>query len=146
MYSHLYPHLINLDNSSPDIEGSLLVSIDGLVMTSTLSHDAATAWKDECLGAICAGAIMLGQHASERCASGTLEQVLIRCTQHHILMTYAGEEVILAVLTSHNANLELIFLNIKQVANKIICTIDHNDINTTSYLYSTQKKLVLYSH
>ena len=145
MFSHTLPYLKHLTESSADIEASVLVSIDGLIMESTLPEKTRTEWNTDCFGAICAGAVLLGQHASERLDSGGLEQVLIKCTQNHILMTYAGDEAILAVITKHAANLEMIFLEIKRVADTLTLIVNPNtiaDLNKTSYRLAEQKRLV----
>jgi predicted regulator of Ras-like GTPase activity (Roadblock/LC7/MglB family) len=77
MYAKILSHLNDLDNSSIDIESSALVSIDGLVMAATLPLDMDI----DHMGAISAGTFLLGEHTSKRCASGVLEQVLIKCSK-----------------------------------------------------------------
>ncbi len=119
MYKEILPHLKDLDSSSIDIEASALVSIDGLVMATTLPLDMDA----DHIGAICAGAFLLGHHTSEKCASGVLEQVLLKCAKNQIVMMRAGTEVILTVITKPYANLEQVFFSLKQSIVKITAII-----------------------
>jgi uncharacterized protein len=115
MNKKMLSHLNDLDNSSTDIEASALVSADGLVMAATLPLNMDA----DHLGAICAGVFSLGHRSLEKCASGTLEQVLIKGAINHIVITHAGAETILAVIIKPYANLERIYSNLKQSIEKI---------------------------
>lgn len=115
MYKRILPHLKDLDNSSFDIEASALVSIDGLVMADTFPRNMDV----DDLGAICASAFLLGKQTSEKCASGVLNQVLIKCAKNQIVIIHAGTEVILAVIIKPYANLEQLFSNFKHSIEKI---------------------------
>lgn len=119
MYTKILPHLKDLDSSSIDIEASALVSIDGLVMATTLPIHVDA----DNVGAICAGAFLLGRHTSEKCASGVLEQVLIKCAKSHIVITHAGAEAILAIVVKPYANVEQIFSSMKHYIEKIAAII-----------------------
>lgn len=115
MHKKILPHLKDLDSSSIDIEASLLVSTDGLVIAATLP---ITMDADE-LGAICAGTFLLGRRTSKKCASGLLNQVLIQCAHNGIMMIYAGKETILAVITKPSANTEQVIGELKRFIEKI---------------------------
>jgi predicted regulator of Ras-like GTPase activity (Roadblock/LC7/MglB family) len=116
MFKKILPHLKDLDRSSTDIEASVLVSIDGLVIATTLPLDNGDI---DHLGAVCAGAFLLGHNTSEKCAGGMLEQVLIKCSKNQIVMTYAGTEAILAVIIKSSANVDHFSSNIKHSIEKI---------------------------
>lgn len=116
----ILPYLRELDNSSIDIEASALVSVDGLVMAATLPLDIDA----DDVGAICAGAFLLGHQTSEKCSSGVLEQVLLRCTKNQIIMTRAGTETILAVIIKPYANIEYLFPRLKHSVEKMSTIID----------------------
>lgn len=115
MCTKLLSHLTKLNDSSFDIEASALITTEGLIVETTLRHNMATDY----LGAICAGAIMLGQHTSDKCASGELEHVIIKCAKNQIVMTYAGTDSILAIITKHDTDLAVIFLELKSFVNSI---------------------------
>ncbi|MDD1611034.1 MAG: roadblock/LC7 domain-containing protein [Methylococcaceae bacterium] len=115
MYKNILLHLNDLDNSSVDIEASVLVSIDGLVIAATLPHHVDS----DDVGAICASAFLLGKQTSEKCASGVLNQVLIKCTKHQIVLIHVGAEAILAVIIKPYANLEPLFSSLQHSVRKI---------------------------
>lgn len=119
MYNKILFHLKDLDSSSADIEASILISIDGLVIAATLPLDIDV----DHIGAICAGAFLLGNHTSEECASGLLEQVIIKCAKNHIVITNAGTEIILAVIIKPHTNLEQLYSNVKHSVEKIATVI-----------------------
>lgn len=110
MDTKILPHLTALNNSSKEIEASALVSIDGLVMATTLPIDMNV----DHIGAIFAGVFALGKRSSAECISGALEQVLIKGTNNQIIMTRLETELILAVVTSPYANLEQIFFSLQR--------------------------------
>jgi uncharacterized protein len=115
MYEKILSHLKDLDSSSINIESSALVSVDGLVIATTLPLDMDA----DHIGAFCAGVFLLGYHSSEKCASGVLEQVLLKCAKNQIVMMRAGTEVILTVITKPYANLEQILFSLKHAIEKI---------------------------
>lgn len=115
MYSHILPHLWDLNNSCNDIHASALASTDGLIIATTLPQEM----DEDSVAAISAGALVLGNHASEECSSGPLEQILIKCKGNCVVMTQAGKESILTVMTHPQADLDLIFSHIKLSAEKI---------------------------
>ena len=82
MYQRALPHLKNLNDSSSDIESSTLISIDGLVMVTTLASNMEV----DHIGAICAGMFNFGNHALGKCASGILDQVLISGQKNQIIL------------------------------------------------------------
>lgn len=105
----LLPHLESLDRSSSDIEASVFISTEGLVIATTLPY-----LNPDHIGAICAGAFRLGHQVSEKIVGGVLEQILIKCSVNQIVITRAGTKVILAVITKPSANLEQVFFCLKQ--------------------------------
>jgi predicted regulator of Ras-like GTPase activity (Roadblock/LC7/MglB family) len=119
MYKKILYHLNDLDNSSDDIEASILLSIDGLVIAATLP----TGINPDNIGAICAGAFLMGHHTSKECACGMLEQVIIKCAKNQIVISCAGTETILAVIIKPHANIERLFPSLKQSIEKITTVI-----------------------
>jgi len=119
MYAKTLLHLKDLDNSSIDIEASILASTDGLVISTTLPFETAA----DNIGAICAGAFLLGHHTSKECIVGMLEQVSIKCKENSIVITHAGEELILAVIIKPYTDYEQLNFNLKQSIEKIATVI-----------------------
>ena len=108
-------HLRDLNNSCVDIKASALASTDGLIMATTLPQDM----DEDSVAAISAGALVLGNRTSKECDSGSLEQILIRCKENCVVMTQAGKESILTVMTHPQADMDLIFNHTKRIAEKI---------------------------
>lgn len=71
------------------------------------------------IGAMSAAMLSLGDRTAKELARGELEQVLIRGHEGYILMTHAGEEAVLTVVTKANAKLGLIFLDVKRAAEAV---------------------------
>lgn len=107
--------LSELNGSSADIEASAVISTDGLVMTALLS----AGMDEDRIGAMSAAMLSLGDRTAHELARGDLEQVLIRGAKGYILMTHAGEEAVLTVVTKANAKLGLIFLDVKRAAEAV---------------------------
>lgn len=107
--------LSDLNGSSADIEASAVLSTDGLMMDSLLP----AGMDEDRVGAMSAAMLSLGDRTSEELARGTLEQVLIKGDKGFILMTYAGPDAVVTVLTKPEARLGLIFLDVKRAADAI---------------------------
>jgi len=107
--------LTELNGSSADIEASGVISTDGLMMASVLP----AGMDEDRVGAMSAAMLSLGDRTAQELARGELEQVLIKGDKGYVLMTYAGEEAVLTVLTKSSAKLGLIFLDVKRSAVRI---------------------------
>ncbi len=108
--------LNDLNGSSGDIDASAVVSTDGLMMASLLPQTM----DEDRVAAMSAAMLSLGQRSSEELAKGDLEQVLVKGEHGYILMTHAGDEAVVTVLTKQNAKLGLIFLDVKRAAESIV--------------------------
>jgi len=107
--------LSELNGSSADIEGSAVVSTDGFLIDSLLP----AGMDDDKVSAMTAALLSLSNHTAEELARGSLEQVLIKGEYGYILMSYAGPEAIVIVLTKPEARLGLIFLDITRAADEV---------------------------
>ncbi len=107
--------LSELNGSSADIEASAVLSTDGLMMDSLLP----AGMDEDRVGAMSAAMLSLGDRTSEELERGKLEQVLIKGDKGFILMTYAGPDAVVTVLTKPEARLGLIFLDVKRAADGI---------------------------
>ncbi len=104
-----------LNDSSADIEASAVLSTDGLILDSLLP----AGMDQDRLSAMSAALISLGSRTSEDLGRGSLEQVLIKGKSGYVLITYAGPETVITVLTKPEARLGLIFLDVKRAADGI---------------------------
>ncbi len=107
--------LSDLNGSSADIEASAVLSTDGLMMDSLLP----AGMDEDRVGAMSAAMLSLGDRTSVELERGKLEQVLIKGDKGFILMTYAGPDAVVTVLTKPEARLGLIFLDVKRAADGI---------------------------
>jgi predicted regulator of Ras-like GTPase activity (Roadblock/LC7/MglB family) len=107
--------LLELNESTADIEASAVLSIDGLVMASILP-----AGQDEDrIGAMSAAMLSLGDRTARELARGELEQVLVKGRTGYVLMTHAGPEAILTVLCTSQVRLGLVLLDVKRAADSV---------------------------
>jgi len=108
--------LSDLNGTSADIEASAVISTDGLMMASLMP----AGMDEDRIGAMSAAMLSLGDRTATELARGTLEQVLVRGKGGYIVMTHAGSESVLTVVTKANAKLGLIFLDVKRAAEAIM--------------------------
>jgi predicted regulator of Ras-like GTPase activity (Roadblock/LC7/MglB family) len=111
--------LSDLNGSSPDIEGSAIVSYDGLMMESLLPIKA----DEDRLGAMCAAILGMGERAIGEFERGEFEQLLVKGSNGYLILASAGPEAVLAVLAKGNAKLGLIFLEMRRAAERIGATL-----------------------
>ncbi|KPM56385.1 hypothetical protein CcI49_35150 [Frankia sp. CcI49] len=98
--------------SSEDIEASALVSMDGLLMASMLPPE----FEQDRVAAMSAAMLALGTQTSMELNRGALDQILIRGQRGHVLLTRAGPETVLVVVTRPNAQLGTTFLDVRRGA------------------------------
>jgi hypothetical protein len=104
--------LKKLQISSPDIQASALVSVDGLIIASALPASI----EEDRVSAMSAAMLSLGERISLELKRGALDQVYIRGDQGYVLLTSVGNEAVLTVMANSGAKLGLMFLDIKRSA------------------------------
>jgi hypothetical protein len=104
--------LRDMQASSPDIEASAVVSVDGLIMASALPADV----EEDRVSAMSAAMLSLGERISMELGRGSLEQVYIRGGNGFVILTAVGEEAVLTALAREQAKLGLVFLEMRRAA------------------------------
>ncbi len=104
--------LKKLQISSPDIQASAVVSVDGLIIASALPASV----EEDRVSAMSAAMLSLGERISLELKRGELDQVYIRGDSGYVMLTSVGTEAVLTVMANVNAKLGLIFLDIKRTA------------------------------
>ena len=104
--------LKDLQAGTPDIEASAVVSVDGLIMASSLPAGV----DEDRISAMSAAMLSLGDRIASELARGILEQVHIRGTEGIIVLKAIGEDAVLTVLARAQAKLGLIFLDMGRAA------------------------------
>jgi uncharacterized protein len=104
--------LRDMQASSPAIEASAVVSIDGLSIASALPQGV----EEDRVSAMSAAMLSLGERIASELGRGTLDQVYIRGELGYVILTSVGEEAVLTVLASEEAKLGLVFLDMRRAA------------------------------
>jgi len=99
-----------LQASAPDIEGSAVVSVDGLIMASALPAEV----EEDRVSAMSAAMLSLGERIAGELGRGTLQQVYIRGENGYIILSAIGEEAVLTVMARAKAKLGLVFLDMSR--------------------------------
>ena len=105
---------------NPNIQGSAIVSIQGLPICSALARDV----NDGIVSAMSAAILSVSERAVEELARGDLKRILIEGADGIIILSKAGENAILCTLAKSEASLGMVFLNIQSVSNKIAELLD----------------------
>jgi len=101
-----------LQASTPDVEASAIVSVDGLIMASALPAKV----EEDRVSAMSAAMLSLGERIAGELGRGLLNQVYIKGNRGYVLLTSVGEEAVLTVLAREGARLGLIFLDMRRAA------------------------------
>ncbi|WP_376793396.1 roadblock/LC7 domain-containing protein [Thermoflexus sp.] len=104
--------LKELQASTPDIEASAVVSLDGLIIASALPADV----EEDRVSAMSAAMLSLGERIAGELGRGTLDQVYIRGERGYVVLMAVGEEAVLTVLARPQAKLGLLFLDMRRAA------------------------------
>jgi predicted regulator of Ras-like GTPase activity (Roadblock/LC7/MglB family) len=106
----LVDRLRDLQFSSPDIEGSAIVSVDGLSIASALREDI----EEDRVSAMSAAMLSLGERIASELGRGALDQVYIKGENGYVILMDIGEEAVLTVMARKEAKLGLIFLDMRR--------------------------------
>jgi uncharacterized protein len=104
--------LRDLQASSPDIEASAVVSVDGLTIASALPQGV----EEDRVAAMSAAMLSLGERIASELGRGSLEQVYIKGVNGYVVLMSVGEEAVLTALAREQAKLGLIFLDMRRAA------------------------------
>ena len=113
--SNLTDLLRRMEAINSDIQGSSIVSVQGLPIVSVLARDV----NDGIVSAMSAAILSVSERAVAELARGDLKRILIEGDIGTIILSKAGNNAILCVLCRSNASLGMVFLNIQSVSNKI---------------------------
>lgn len=108
--------LRDLQASSPDIEASAIVSVDGLSIASALPQGV----EEDRVSAMSAAMLSLGERIATELRRGTLEQVYIKGQQGYVILMSIGQDAVLTALAREQAKLGLIFLDMRRATEDLI--------------------------
>ncbi len=104
-------HLRDMQASSPDIEASAVVSVDGLTIASALPQGV----EEDRVAAMSAAMLSLGERIATELGRGSLEQVYIKGSNGYVMLMSVGEDAVLTALARENAKLGLMLLDMRRV-------------------------------
>lgn len=107
--------LRELQISTPDVEASAIVSVDGLIIASSLPAGV----EEDRVSAMSAAMLSLGERIASELGRGLLDQVYIRGEHGYVFLSAVGEEAVLTVLARKEAKLGLVFLDMKRAAQEL---------------------------
>lgn len=107
--------LRDLQVSTPDIEASAVVSVDGLIMASSLPAGV----EEDRVSAMSAAMQSLGERIASELGRGYLNQVDIKGENGYVILMSVGEEAVLTVLARNEAKLGLIFYNMRRAVEEL---------------------------
>jgi len=102
--------LRDLAASSPDVEASAVVSVDGLTMASALPPQV----EEDRVAAMSAAMLSLGERIANELGRGNLDQVYIKGENGFVVLMSVGKEAVLTVLARKQARLGLLFLDMRR--------------------------------
>lgn len=107
--------LRTLQSGTPDIEASALITEDGLIIASALPQHI----EEMRVAGMSSTLLNLGMRAATELGRGDVEQVMIRGSTGYAVMVTAAPGTLLLVLTTKNAKLGLIFLDVSRAVDSI---------------------------
>lgn len=104
--------LRDLQVNALDIEASAVVSVDGLIMASSLPGGV----EEDRVSAMSAAMQSLGERIASELGRGYLDQVFIKGENGYVILMSVGEEpvAVLTVLARRQAKLGLVFLDMRR--------------------------------
>jgi len=108
--------LRELQASSPDVEASAVVSVDGLTIASSLPRDV----EEDRVSAMSAAMLSLGERIANELGRGALNQVYIKGQNGYVVLMAVGEDAVLTVLAREQAKLGLLFLDMRRATQDLV--------------------------
>lgn len=102
--------LRSLRSVSPDIVGSAMVSTDGFIIASLLPSEV----DEELVSGMAAALLGVGERIATELMGGSMEQTYVRGRLGYVILNAVGQDALLIVLTTPDAKLGLVFLDIKR--------------------------------
>lgn len=102
--------LHELQVRTPDIEACAMVSVDGLIIASSLPGGI----EEDRVSAMSAAMLSLGEHIALEMGRGTLTQVYVKGENGCVILSAIGEDAVLTVLAREDARLGLLLFDMKR--------------------------------
>ena len=102
--------LRDLQVSTPDIEASAVVSVDGLSIASSMPAGI----EEDRVSAMSAAMLSLGERIAQEMGRGALTQVYVKGEHGYVILSEIGEEAVLTVLAREDAKLGLVLFDMRR--------------------------------
>jgi len=102
--------LRGLRSASPDIIGASVVSIVGFVIASVLPSEI----DEELVSGMAAAMLGVGERISSELMGAMMEQTYVRSDKGYVVLNAVGQDSVLVVLTTKDAKLGLVFIELKR--------------------------------
>jgi len=107
--------LRDLQSTTPEIEASAVVSVDGLTMASAMPTNI----EEDRVSAMSAAMLGLGERIAGELGRGVLDQVYVKGAEGYVILIAVGEVAVLTTLVREGARLGLIFLDMRRTADDL---------------------------
>jgi hypothetical protein len=107
--------LRDLQTTTPEVEASAVVSVDGLTMASSMPASV----EEDRVSAMSAAMLSLGERIASELGRGGLDQVYVKGDDGYVILMSVGEEAVLTTLVREGARLGLIFLDMRRTADDL---------------------------
>ncbi len=107
--------LRDMQASTPDIEASAVVSVDGLIIASSLPAGV----EEDRVSAMSAAMLSLGERIAGELGRGLLDQVYVKGERGYVLLMSVGQEAVLTVMARAQAKLGLLFLDMRRASEEL---------------------------
>ncbi len=107
--------LRDMQVSSPDIEASAVVSVDGLPIASALPREV----EEDRVSAMSAAMLSLGERIASELGRGGLSEVQIKGEKGFVILQSLGTEAVLTVLAREGAKMGLVLLDMRRAVDDL---------------------------
>ncbi len=101
-----------LVDAEPDIEATAVVSIEGVIIASSLSDGL----NDERVASMTAAMVGLGERIASELDRGSLDQVVIKGDAGSVILVSINDAAVLTAVVKHDMQLGLMFLDMRKAA------------------------------
>ena len=107
--------LRDMQVSSPDIEASAVVSVDGLPIATALPREV----EEDRVSAMSAAMLSLGERIAAELGRGVLSEVQIKGEKGFVILQSLGTEAVLTVLAREGAKMGLVLLDMRRAVDDL---------------------------
>jgi len=112
--------LNDLLNATPNIDGCVLVTMDGFPVSSVIKSE----YDKELLASMASALIGVGEQFSEQLLNGNIEQTFIKTSKGYAIMNLVTSEFILIILTDEHIKLGIVFYALREMVRKLEALVD----------------------